>query len=219
MTLEMGGGDVMAQRKLRLMPDIWTTPQATPHTTVGKPERKVDAVKLVQGKPAFTDDLEMRGMLVAKVLHSPLAHARILKIDASKARALPGVAAVLTWQIFRAWSIPTAGQSDPIPGPLDAFSLDQKVRFVGDRVAFVAAESEEIAEQALKLIEVDYEPLPAVIEFDPIDESGRPSFTMNRSSCRLATATQHATSRRKSALISAVLRKALKKRTRDRRRL
>jgi len=51
-----------------------------------------------------------------------------------------------------------------MPGPLDAFSLDNKVRFVGDRVAFVAAESEEIAEQALKLIDVDFEPLPIVLD-------------------------------------------------------
>ena len=54
---------------------------------MGKPEPKVDAVKLVQGKPAFTADFEMRGLLVAKVLHSPLAHARIKHIDASRARA------------------------------------------------------------------------------------------------------------------------------------
>ena len=58
----------------------------------------------------------------------------------------------------------TAGQSDPIPGPLYAFSLDRKVRFVGDRVAFVAAETEQIAEQALKLIDVEYEPIQAIID-------------------------------------------------------
>lgn len=134
---------------------------------VGKPEKKVDSIKLVQGKPAFTADIDLRDMLVAKVLHSPVAHALIKHIDASKARALPGVAAVLTWQDIPRVVYSTAGQSDPIPGPLDAFSLDRKVRFVGDRVAFVAAESEEIAEQALKLIEVEYEALPAIL--DPAD--------------------------------------------------
>ncbi len=97
----------------------------------------------MQGKPAFTADIEMRGMLIAKVLHSPHAHARILrKIDATRARALPGVAAVLTWQDIPRVVYSTAGQSDPIPGPLDTFSLDDKVRFVGDRVALVAAETE-----------------------------------------------------------------------------
>jgi putative selenate reductase molybdopterin-binding subunit len=125
---------------------------------------KVDAIKLVQGKPAFAADIEKRGMLVAKVLHSPHAHARIRKIDASRAKVLPGVAAVLTWADLPrvVWS--TAGQSDPIPGPLDAFSLDNKVRFVGDRVALVAAETAEIAEKALSLIDVDYELLPAILD-------------------------------------------------------
>ena len=146
------------------MPRIWTTPETKTWSTVGHPEPKVDAVKLVQGKPAFTADLEMRGMLYAKVLKSPFAHARITSIDTSKAKALPGVAAVLTWQDIPRVIYSTAGQSDPIPGPLDAFSLDNKVRFVGDRVAFVAAETPEIAEQALALIDVKYEPLPILLD-------------------------------------------------------
>ena len=99
-----------------------------------------------------------------KFLHSPHAHARIKKIDASKARALEGVAAVLTWQDIPRVVYSTAGQSDPIPGPLDAFSLDNKVRFVGDRVAFVAAETPEIAEKALSLIEVEYEVLDPILD-------------------------------------------------------
>jgi putative selenate reductase molybdopterin-binding subunit len=132
--------------------------------TVGKPEKKVDAVKLSQGKPAFAADIEPRALLHAKVLRSPHAHARIIKIDATKARALPGVAAVLTWQDIPRVVYSTAGQSDPIPGPLDCFSLDNKVRFVGDRVAFVAAETPEIAEKALGLIEVEYEILPAILD-------------------------------------------------------
>ncbi len=134
---------------------------------VGKPEVKVDAVKLALGKPAFTDDVEMRGLLHAKILHSPVAHARIKRIDVSRARALPGVHAVLTYRDIPRVVYSTAGQSDPIPGPLDMFSLDEKVRHVGDRVAFVAAETPEIAEEALELIEVEYEPLPAVL--DPRD--------------------------------------------------
>lgn len=153
----------------RVMPKIWTLKdtQHKPLTKIGRPEIKVDAVKLVQGKPAFTADIEKRGMLVAKVLHSPVAHARIKSIDLSEARALPGVAAVLCYKDIPRVVYSTAGQSDPIPGPLDTFSLDSKVRFVGDRVAFVAAETEEIAEQALSLIKVDYEELPAIL--DPQD--------------------------------------------------
>ncbi len=129
----------------QVMPKIEITPETEAWQRVGKPEKKVDALKLVQGKPAFTADFERRGILIAKVLHSPVAHAWIKNIDKSKAEELPGVAAVLTWQDIPRVVYSTAGQSDPIPGPLDSFSLDKKVRFVGDRVAFVAAESEEIA--------------------------------------------------------------------------
>ncbi len=150
--------------QISVMPRIQINPRTEAYQTVGSPEPKVDAIKLVTGKPAFTADIEMRGMLVAKVLHSPVAHARIKRIDASKARALPGVAAVLTSEDIPRVAYSTAGQSDPIPGPLDSFSLDNKVRFFGDRVAFVAAETEEIAVQALHLIDVEYEPLPAILD-------------------------------------------------------
>jgi putative selenate reductase molybdopterin-binding subunit len=156
--------DEIITRK-RVMPRIAMTQQAEAYASVGKPEPKVDAIKLVQGKWAFTADFDIRNLLVAKVLHSPLAHARIKHIDASRARQLPGVAAVLTWQDVPRVVYSTAGQSHPIPGPLDTFSLDNKVRFVGDRVAMVAAETEEIANQALELIDVEYEPLPEL--FDP----------------------------------------------------
>ena len=106
----------------------------------------------------------MKGVLIAKVLRSPHAHARIKSIDTCKAKALPGVAAVLTWRDIPRVAYSTAGQSDPIPGPLDTFSLDNKVRHVGDRVAFVAAENEEIANQALALIDVEYEVLPVLLD-------------------------------------------------------
>ena len=155
---------VTTQTQISVFPKVWTTPQTKTFTTVGKPEIKVDAIKLVQGKPAYTGDIELRGMLYAKVLHSPMAHAKIKNIDTTAAKALKGVAAVLTWQDIPRVVYSTAGQSDPIPGPLDAFSLDNKVRFVGDRVAFVAAETLEIAEHAVKLIKVDYEELPAILD-------------------------------------------------------
>ena len=141
---------------------------------VGKPDIKVDALKLVQGKPAFTADFEPRNLLYAKVLRSPYAHARIKHIDASQARSLSGVAAVLTWQDIPRVAYSTAGQSDPIPGPLDSFSLDNKVRFVGDRVAFIAAETEQIAEQALKLIDVEYEQLPELFDSEKSMDENAP---------------------------------------------
>ncbi|MCS6804870.1 MAG: molybdopterin-dependent oxidoreductase [Blastocatellia bacterium] len=132
---------------------------------VGKSERRVDAVKLALGKPAFVDDIELPGMLHAKILHSPHAHARIVNIDASRARQLPGVAAVLTYRDVKRIPFATAGQGHPEPSPYDTVMLDNKVRYVGDRVAVVAAESLEVARQALQLIDVEYEILPAI--FDP----------------------------------------------------
>ena len=95
----------------QIVPKIWVLPDTAPLATVGKPEQKVDAIKLVQGKPAFTDDVEQRNMLIAKVLHSPVAHARIKNIDVRQARALPGVAAVLTYRDIPRVVYSTAGQS------------------------------------------------------------------------------------------------------------
>lgn len=155
-------------------PEIFTLDQREATATIGKSEVKLDAAKLVQGKPAFTADWQLPGMLYAKVLASPYAHARIKSIDTSQAKALKGVAAVLTWEDLPRVVHSTAGQSDPIPGPLDMFSLDNKVRFVGDRVAMVAAETLEIAEKALSLINVEYEELPPIIDVREAMKPGSP---------------------------------------------
>jgi len=170
------GGEPFPQTATDTRIDLRVAAEARPQTTyIGRPEVKVDALKLALGKPAFTADMEMRGMLVGKLLYLPFAHARIKRIDVSRARALPGVHAVLTWEDIPRVVHSTAGQSDPIPGPLDFFSLDHKVRFAGDRVAAVAAETEEIALRALQLIEVDYELLPAVLEPRASQPAGRRS--------------------------------------------
>ncbi len=141
---------------------------------VGHSVRKVDGLALACGGPMYTDDVEIPGLLVAKVLRSPHAHARIISIDTSKAKALPGVHAVLTH-----WDLPkrpytTAGQGYPEPSPYDTYVLTDKARYVGDPVAAVAAETEEIAKQALGLIEVQYEVLPAVLDPLKADEPGAP---------------------------------------------
>jgi putative selenate reductase molybdopterin-binding subunit len=146
------------------IPRIVLSPDVPATAVVGAPETKVDALKLVKGNPAFTDDVELRGMLYAKVLRSPHAHARVVDIDDSAARALPGVHAVLHHGNTARVKYASGGQSWPNPYPWDQVSFDDKVRHVGDRVAAVAAETLEIAEEACRRIKVTYEVLPAVFD-------------------------------------------------------
>jgi putative selenate reductase molybdopterin-binding subunit len=155
------GVQTQTRPQTRLAPAQVTHPQTH---VVNKPERKVDAVKLSKGRAVFADDMEMPGMLYGGLLTSPHAHARIRSINAEKARALPGVHAVLTYQDVPRVVYASGGQSYPNPPPYDQVSLDHKVRHVGDRVAIVAAETPELVQQALDLIDVDYAPLPAVFE-------------------------------------------------------
>ncbi len=141
---------------------------------VGKPVQKVDGLKLAKGYPVFTDDMVMPDMLYGALLTSPHAHARIKRIDASKARALPGVHAVLTYEDLPRVKYASGGQSYPQPEPHDQVSLDHKVRHVGDRVALAAAESAQLAERALRLIEVEYEVLPPVLDAEEAMKEGTP---------------------------------------------
>lgn len=141
---------------------------------VGRDVRKVDAVKLATGRALFTDDVELRGMLHARLLYSPHAHARILNIDTRRAEQLEGVRAVLTYKNVPRVVFSSAGENYPEPPPYDQVLLDDKVRFVGDRVAAVAADSQEIAEEALALIEVDYEQLAPVFEPEEAWQPGAP---------------------------------------------
>lgn len=159
-----GAGSPLIDTQTRPRTGIVLQGQTPETSVVGKPETKVDAVKLAKGNPAFVDDIEMRGMLFARLLTSPHAHARILDIDDSQARELPGVRAVIHFQNVERVKYASGGQSYPNPPPYDQVSFDNKVRYVGDRVAAVAADTLEIAEAALKLIKVEYEILPAVFD-------------------------------------------------------
>jgi CO/xanthine dehydrogenase Mo-binding subunit len=124
---------------------------------VGESVRRVDAREKVTGAATFTDDIQFGpGLLFARIKRSPIPHGLIKKIDVSKAKALPGVKAVVTGEDF--------------PGLMGLYLTDRyifcrdRVRYIGDPVAGVAAVSEEIAEKALDLIEVEYEPLPNVLD-------------------------------------------------------
>jgi putative selenate reductase molybdopterin-binding subunit len=157
-----------------LPPLVISPPEMEPLHVVGRPEPKVDGVKLAAGRPVFTDDVKLEGMLVGALLTSPHAHARIKRIDASRARALPGVHAVLTHRDLPRVKYASGGQSYPQPPPYDQVSLDDKVRHVGDRVAVVAAETPELAQRALGLIEVEYELLPHVLDPETAMREGAP---------------------------------------------
>ncbi len=132
---------------------------------VGTSYTKIDAEALSKGNPLFTDDIKVDDMLYAKILWSPLPHAIIKEIDTSEAEKLDGVRCVLTHKNTPQVRFTTAGQGYPEPSPYDTSVFNRKVRYVGDRVAVVAADSPQIAERALSLIKVEYEELPAV--FDP----------------------------------------------------
>lgn len=129
------------------------------YAIIGKRMPRVDSRTKVMGKAKYTADLKLPGMLVGKILRSPLAHARILSIDTTKAASLPGVKAVVTGK-----------DTEGIKWGVFAYTRDQqfiqteKVRYIGDEVAGVAAVDEETALKALDLIDVEYEELPAVFE-------------------------------------------------------
>jgi CO/xanthine dehydrogenase Mo-binding subunit len=145
---------------------------------VGKPLRRVDALGKAVGATVYAGDYSMPNMLHARVFRSSVPSARIVRLDASKARALPGVACVLT-----AGDLPGARLTTDMPGQTgrerragsDAPVLaEDRVRFVGEPIALVAAETPDIAQRALELIEIELEPLPGV--FDPLEalEPGAP---------------------------------------------
>jgi hypothetical protein len=139
--------------------------KSRPLNVLGKRQRKTDGLEKSTGRARYTDDLVLPGMLHGKILRSPHPHARILSIDASEALALPGVHGVVT------------GAEMPIPFGIIVWTPDEqalatdRVRYVGDAVAAVAAVDEDTANRALALIRVEYEVLEAI--FDPHEAARR----------------------------------------------
>jgi CO/xanthine dehydrogenase Mo-binding subunit len=125
---------------------------------IGKPNRKIDALAKATGAAIYTDDIQLPGMLHAKILRSPHAHARIVSIDTSRAEALEGVHGVLIGT-----ELPIKYGVIPWTQDENALAVD-KVRFIGDEVAAVAAVDEDTANAALDLIDVEYEVLHAYLD-------------------------------------------------------
>jgi putative selenate reductase molybdopterin-binding subunit len=133
---------------------------------IGKYHDKIDSRQFVRGEPSFTEDIEIKNLLHIKILRSPHAHALIKKVDRRKALLVPGVRMILTHEDVPDTLYNTAGQGFPEPSPYDRRILDRKVRYVGDRVAIIVAETEEAAEEAAGAVKVEYEILPAVFDLD-----------------------------------------------------
>jgi len=122
-------------------------------TTVGQPVPRVEGIEKVTGRAIYTYDVRQPGQLYARVLRSPHPHAKIVRIDTSRAETMPGVRAVLSLE-----------NAPDIDWYEDGKLFQRTVRFVGDEVAVVAAETEEQADDAIRAIEVEYEPLPFVVD-------------------------------------------------------
>ncbi|MGX4599925.1 xanthine dehydrogenase family protein molybdopterin-binding subunit [Faecalimicrobium sp. JNUCC 81] len=133
---------------------------------IGKSVPKTDGLAIATGKPVYTDDLSSKDALIVKILRSPYANAKIKNIDTKRALLVPGVECVLTYKDVPGTRFTLAGQSYPEPSPYDRLILEDRVRYVGDEVAIVAAIDEKSANKALKMIKVEYEVLDAVIDFE-----------------------------------------------------
>jgi CO/xanthine dehydrogenase Mo-binding subunit len=139
----------------------------TTYRVIGRPLGRPDGVDKVTGTGRYSADHPLPGMLWGKSLHSPYPHARIVSIDVSAAKALPGVHAVITADDIQFGPWGRAIKDVPV-------LAQDRVRFIGERVAAVAADDEDIAQAALDLIEVEYEELPAVFDVMEAMQDGAP---------------------------------------------
>ena len=131
---------------------------------IGKSYDKVDAKGILSGKPSYTGDFVPKDALIIKVLRSPHAQAKIKSIDTSKAKLIPGVEAIFTYEDVPNTRFTLAGQTYPEPSAYDALILDSVVRYVGDEVALVVAKDEATALKAMPLIKVEYEVQKPVLD-------------------------------------------------------
>ena len=143
---------------------------------VGSRIKRREDPRLIMGRGTFVDDIQLPRMTYAAILRSPYAHARIRGIDVSKAKALPGVVTVITGSDLQGKNVPCGWTLPDIKvAPHPALAVG-KVRYTGDAVAVVVAEERYIARDALDLIEVDFEPLPVVVDAEKAIQPGAPQL-------------------------------------------
>ncbi|MCF0149862.1 MAG: molybdopterin-dependent oxidoreductase [Firmicutes bacterium] len=135
------------------------------YKAINKSVRKKDSMQLLLGKPVYTQDIAPQGALVVKLLRSPYANAVVETIDTKVAKLVPGIEAIYTWEDVPSQRFAIAGQTYPEPSPYDRLIIDRHVRYAGDVVAIIAADSEKAALKAMKLIKVGYRQLEAVLDF------------------------------------------------------
>ena len=135
------------------------------YSAINKSVRKKDAMQLLLGKPVYTNDVRPKDALVVKILRSPHANAIVESVNTKAAKMVPGVVNIYTWEDVPTTRFAIAGQTYPEPSPYDRLILDRHVRFAGDAVAIIAAETESAALKAMKIIKVNYKVLEAVLDF------------------------------------------------------
>ena len=135
------------------------------YKSIHKSVRKKDSMQLLMGKPVYTNDVTPDDALVVKILRSPHANAIVESINTASAKKVPGVVDIYTWEDVPQTRFAIAGQTFPEPSPYDRLIIDRHVRFSGDAVAIIAAETEKAAQKAMKLIQVKYQVLEAVLDF------------------------------------------------------
>ena len=135
------------------------------YKSIHKSVRKKDSMQLLLGQGVYTDDITPKDALVVKILRSPHANAIVESINTTAAKLGPGVVDIFTWEDVPQTRFAIAGQTYPEPSPYDRLIIDRHVRFAGDVVAIIAAETEKSALKAMKLIKVQYQVLEAVLDF------------------------------------------------------
>ena len=139
---------------------------------IGESIKRVEDQRFITGKGNYTDDISLNGMAYAAIVRSPIAHGKILSIDTSRALSTPGVIAIYTGEDVKEFNGPIAGwqvdfiNGDTMKEPKHPLLVSDKVRHLGDGVAMILAETQEQAEDAIILVDVEYDPWYPLLDVD-----------------------------------------------------